>query len=141
MLCRLGLWNTPTASLQECKTLPNECPNNDTKQYDSVVSVMLELWGMQSITSLPLLQGQFRPGVVATDRVLSMGEIELNSVLMLNWIIWKRTIFDIEITFLFWTELFERELFWHLTELFSHFTVCKKDILIVNWIVWNLIWS
>ena len=45
---------------------------------------MLELWGMQSIPSLPSLPGPLRPGVVAPDRVLSMGQIELNYVFMLN---------------------------------------------------------
>ena len=32
-------------------------------------------------------------GVVATDKVLSMGQTELNSVLMLNWIVWNRTVY------------------------------------------------
>ena len=35
-------------------------------------------------------------GVVAPDRILSMGEIELNFVLMINWIVWNRPVFDIE---------------------------------------------
>ena len=34
---------------------PNECPGYDTKQSDSEVPVMLELWGMQSIRFLPSL--------------------------------------------------------------------------------------
>ena len=38
------------------KTLPNECPGYDTKQSDGEVPVMLELWGMRSTPSLPLLQ-------------------------------------------------------------------------------------
>ena len=45
---------------------------------------MLELWGMQSTTSLPSLSGPLWPGVVAADRVLSMDQIELNCALMLN---------------------------------------------------------
>ena len=39
---------------------------------------MLELWGMQSTPSLPSLPGPLWPGVVGPDRVLSMGQIELN---------------------------------------------------------------
>ena len=31
----------------------NECPGYDTKQYDAKVPVILELWGMLSIPSLP----------------------------------------------------------------------------------------
>ena len=74
---RLGLQNTPTASLQRGKTPPNECPAYDTKQSDGEASVMLELWGMQSTSSLPSLSGLLWPEVVALDRLLSMGRIEL----------------------------------------------------------------
>ena len=70
---------------------------------------MPELWGMQSTTSLPSLPGPLWPRVVTPDRVLSMGQIELNYVLMPNWIDWNRTVFDIE------------------------------TILMLNWIVWNRI--
>ena len=45
---------------------------------------MLELWGMQSILSVQSLLGPIWPGVVAPDRVLSLGQIELNDVLRLN---------------------------------------------------------
>ena len=38
---------------------------------------MLELWGMQGTSSLPFLQGSLYPGVVAPDRALFMGQIEL----------------------------------------------------------------
>ena len=52
---------------------PNECPGYDTKQSDGEVSAMLGLWGMWSTPSLPLLPGLLWPGMVAPDRVLSMG--------------------------------------------------------------------
>ena len=45
---------------------------------------MLELRGMRNTPSLPLLPGPLWPGVVARDRALSMGQIELNCVLTLN---------------------------------------------------------
>ena len=45
---------------------------------------MLEFWGIRSIPSLLSLPGPLSPGVVALDRVLSMSQIELNGVLMLN---------------------------------------------------------
>ena len=38
---------------------------------------MLELWAMQSNPSFSSLQGPLLPGVVAPNRVLSMGQIEL----------------------------------------------------------------
>ena len=55
-----------------------KCPGYDTKQSDGVAL------GMQSTPSLPLLPGSLWPGVVASDRVLSMNQIELNCILMLN---------------------------------------------------------
>ena len=45
---------------------------------------MLELWGMWSTSSLTSLQGSLWGRVIAPDRVLSMGQIELNCVLMLD---------------------------------------------------------
>ena len=38
---------------------------------------MLELWEMQSTSSLPLLSGPLWLGLAAPDRVLCMGQIEL----------------------------------------------------------------
>ena len=53
---------------------------------------MLEIWGMRGTLSLPPLPGPFWPEGVVPDRVLSMGQIELNCVIMQNWITWNRTI-------------------------------------------------
>ena len=56
-------------------------------QYMTLIwhmTAILELWGMWSIPSLPSLPGPLQPGAIVPDRVLSMGQIELNSVLMLN---------------------------------------------------------
>ena len=63
---------------------PNVCPGYDTKQPDCEGPVILELWRIQSTSSLSLLPIQRWFGVVAPDRVLSRRQIELNSVLMLN---------------------------------------------------------
>ena len=56
----------------------------DTKQSDGEVPVMLELWGMRNAPSLPSLPGPAWPGVVALDRVLSMAQIEINWVIIIN---------------------------------------------------------
>ena len=62
-----------TASLQRVKTpLLNKCPGYDTKQSDSEIPVMLELWGMWSTPSLPSIPEPLWPRVVASDRVLSV---------------------------------------------------------------------
>ena len=45
---------------------------------------MLEIWGMQSTPLLPSLPDPLWPRIVAPDRVLSMSQIEINGVLMLN---------------------------------------------------------
>ena len=51
----------------------NHCPGYDTEQSDGEVPAMLELWGMRSSPSLPLLPGPLWPELVAPDRALSMG--------------------------------------------------------------------
>ena len=48
----------------------------DTEESDGEASVMLELWGMRRVPSLPSLPGPLWPRVVAPDRVLCMGQIE-----------------------------------------------------------------
>ena len=65
----------------------NECPGYDTKQSDNEAPVMLETWGMGSTIWLPLLP----------DRVLSIAQIEVNSVLMLNWNVWNRTVLNLTV--------------------------------------------
>ena len=82
------------------------CPAYDTKQFDGEAPVMLELRGMRSAPSLSSLPDPRWPGVVVTDRVLSMGQIEL---------------FDIHNVQLCKTELFEMELL-------DYLTVCKQMI-------------
>ena len=72
---------------------------------------MLELWRMRNTPSLPSLSGPLSPGVVERNRVLSMGQIELNSVLMQNWIVWKRYVFNIQTAYLCQIESFEIKLF------------------------------
>ena len=81
LLCR-GVW------------LPrNECPVYDTEQSDGKVLVMLELWGMLNTPSLPSFPGLLRLEVVAPDRVLCMGQREIDCILMSNGIFWNRTVY------------------------------------------------
>ena len=52
------------------------CPGYDSKQFHGKASVMMELWGMQSNLSLPSLPALFWAEEVASDRVLSIDQIE-----------------------------------------------------------------
>ena len=70
--------------LQRVKTPPTSALIYDTKQSYSEASVMLELWRMQINPLLSSLPGSLWPGEVEPDRVLSMGQIELNCVITLN---------------------------------------------------------
>ena len=60
---------------------PNECPGYNSKQSDDEDPVLLELWEMQSSPPLRLLPS---PRVVVPNRVLSMCQMELNCILILN---------------------------------------------------------
>ena len=69
-----------------------ECPGYDTKQSKGKAPVMLELWGMFSTPSLRSLPRPLWPRVIAADRAIFMGKIEINSALVLKWIAWNWTI-------------------------------------------------
>ncbi len=56
------------------------CPGYYTQQSDGEASIILELLGMRNTPLLPSLPGLLCPGMVAPDRVLFLGQIELNSV-------------------------------------------------------------
>ena len=51
--------NFPSFHLHRGNTYANEGPNYDTKQSDSEVPVILEIWGMRSTSSMPLSQVHF----------------------------------------------------------------------------------
>ena len=85
----------------------------DTKQSDGEAPVMLELWGMWSTPLLPSLPGSIWPGVLAPDRVLSMDRIQLNWVLMLNWIAWNRTVLIFKLRIYAKLNWLKWNCFWH----------------------------
>ena len=91
----------------------NEWPRYDTKQFNEEAPVMLELWKMLSTSALPSLLNPLWPRVVAPERYLSMGQIEQNCVLILNRIVWNRTVniykMDLALNNLQW-------LVWHKTK-------------------------
>ena len=70
--------------MKEARKYAYKCPGYNSKQSDGEAPVMLKLLGIQSAPSLTSLQGALWPGVVAPDRVLSMGQIEFNRAITLN---------------------------------------------------------
>ena len=68
--------SSQSASLLRDKIPRNKCPGYDTK-FDGEALVMLELREMWTTPSLSSFPGPLGPGVVAPDRVLSIGRIEL----------------------------------------------------------------
>ena len=75
LYCSPVSWGCRTHQLHLCRgvRIPQWVSWYDTKQSDGEAPVMLKLWGMQSTPSLLFLPGPLWPGVVAPDRVLSMG--------------------------------------------------------------------
>ena len=110
---QLRLWNRPTTPLQSGKVIPNEWPSYDTKQSDGEVLGILEHWKMRSTPSLPLLPGPLRLGVVAPDRVLSMRQIELNCVLMLNLITLNKAVLIFKLSTYAKYNWLKKNCFWH----------------------------
>ena len=86
---------------------PKEYPVYNPQQSDSEALVMPGGWEMWSTPLLPSIPGPLWPGVIASAGVLSVDQIELNYVLVLemglfwhldcvlrlNWIVWNRTVF------------------------------------------------
>ena len=97
----------------------NECLGYDLKQLDGEIPVMLEFWGMRSIHSLPSLPGSLWLEAVAPDRVLSMDQIELNCVFMLNWIVWNRTVLCAKLNYL------KLNCFWHWNSTYTKVNCLK----------------
>ena len=54
-----------------------ECLGYDAKQSEGEAPVILELWGMRNTPLSPSLPASLWPWLVAPDRVLPMGRIEL----------------------------------------------------------------
>ena len=81
-------WSCGILRLHFCgvvRPAPSECPGYNIKQSDGKASVMLLFWGMRSTPSLPLLPGRLWPGVIKSDRVQSVGIIELWPLNCLVW--------------------------------------------------------
>ena len=122
-ICPVG-WGCRIHWLLLCRgvktPLPSKCPEYDTKQSDDA--------GALGIVEYPFIATALLwPGVVAPNRVLSMGQIELNCVLKLNWFVWTRTVFwhwncVLMLNWFVWT----RTVFWHW-----------NCVLMLNWIAWN----
>ena len=71
LICPVG-WGCRIHRLLLCRGVRrpslNECPGYDIKKSEFEVPVLLELWEMRSIPSLPSLPGPLWAGVVAPDK-------------------------------------------------------------------------
>ena len=80
LFCSPVNWGSRIYWLHLCRgvglSTPNECYRYDTTQSDGKAPV-LKIWGMLTISSLPLFLGPLWLGVVAPDRILSICQIEL----------------------------------------------------------------
>ena len=139
-----------TASRLRGKAFPNEYPGYDTKKSNSEAAVMQELWEMRIIPSLPSLPCSLWLEVVAPDSVLSMGQIELNCVIMLNWIARNRTVLIFKLRTYAKINCLKRNSFSFLNWIVWTRTIWQNWIagnrnvfwqfcclLMVNWMVWN----
>ena len=89
---------------------------------------------------MPSLLGLLLPGMVAPDRLLYIGQIKLNCVLMQNWIVWNKTDFDIEnvltLNRIVWNRtIFTFNCLWPKT-IIINWTVSIRTVWL-NWIYWN----
>ena len=71
-------WGCRIRQLHLCRGAnppPHECSKYDIKQSDDEAPI-LEIWGMQNTSSLPLLPSPLWPRVVSPDMLLCTGQIE-----------------------------------------------------------------
>ena len=93
---------------------------------------------MQSNLSLPSLPGSLCPGVIAPDRVLSIGQIELNCVFMLNLIAWNRPVLRFKLRTYANLNCLKWNYFGMLNWIVCNGTVFDiKTLIKLYWIVWN----
>ena len=119
-------WSCKIHRLHLCRGVklpPHESPRYNFKPSDSEASGMLELWGMWSTPSLPLLPGPLWPGMVAPEK----GSIyESNRTRShLNWV---------QTNDLCWIELLE-------IELFDPLTVYRQMTNVKLWLLYSNTWN
>ena len=86
-------WGCKIHRLILCRGIPppqyDRILGYDTKQFDGEVPLML---GNTCTVLLKSLPGPPWPGVVSPDEILSLGQTELNIVLVIKWIFWNGTV-------------------------------------------------
>ena len=96
-ICPIG-WGCRIHRLHLCREVRpphlNECPGYDTKQSDGEVPVLLGLWEMWSTLHSHCSKSTLAPN---------------SSILMLNWIVWIRTVW---LNWIAWNSL-NLNCFWH----------------------------
>ena len=100
---------SPTVPLQRSKTPTYVCLVYDTKRSDGKVPVMLELWGMwnNSFIAIAPRSTLIRNGSPWKSPIYGLNRI--NCILMLNRIVWIRTVW---LNWIAWNSL-KWNCFWH----------------------------
>ena len=84
------------------------------------------------------LAGALWAGVVATYRVLSMDQINLNCIIMLNWVAWNWTVLIFKLRTYAQLNYLQWNCFCILNWIVWNRTVFDiETLLTLNWIVWN----
>ena len=101
----LGQSKTPFALLQRGKTPPKRSPRYDSEPSNG--EVILDLWGMQITPSLPLLLDPLWPRLVVPVRVRSMGQVELFDQELFNHLTVCKQMTDVKLNCLSYTAILE----------------------------------
>ena len=82
--------------------------------------------------------GPIWPRVVAPDKVLFVGQIELNHVFMLNWITWNRIVLHLIYEFMLKWIVWNRTVLTFKLRIYVGLTCLKWNCFcMMIWIVWN----
>ena len=111
------VWGCIIHQLLLCRGLKKSLTSVLDMTLNNLIVRLQLCWGFGKCGEYPFIAiafGSAPARVVALDWVQSMGQIEVKCVLILNWIVWNWTVFDIYLgvnknIYLYKTELFEIE--------------------------------
>ena len=126
-------WSFRTCWLHHCKEVKTLCPGYNTKLH---LIVRLQLWGMWSTPSLPLLPGSLWPRLVVPFWVPSIGQIEqlnhLLTIIIITYLKWFDCVKVIYIyIYILYRSNWSIELLVFDRNTWNHLTVCKQIVMLI----------